>query len=126
MVPIFGDELDGQSLAVGALPGVALRAVGDEHRVCGRAHAAGEAARLDRGGVGDEAHVCEFRGAKGERAPARLDAERDAFVVAGDLREATASLFALEAQALVLRPAPRGPVARLRGRRLGGFEPLPL
>src|ERR1051326_3871670 len=100
MVPIFGDELDGQSLAVGALPGVALRAVGDEHRVCGPACAAGEAARLDRGGGGDEAHVCGSRGARGEGPPARLDAERDAFVVAGDLREATARLLALEAQTL--------------------------
>src|SRR4051812_48458288 len=80
VVPVFGDELDGERFAVGGALLVAL--VGDEHLFGALARAAGEAAGLDRGRVCDEAYRAKVVGVELQGLVGRLDSERDAHVVA--------------------------------------------
>src|SRR4051794_7169607 len=113
VVPVFGDELDGERFAVGGALLVALPRVCDEHLFGALARAAGEAAGLDRGRVGNEAYRAQVVGVQLQGLVGRLDAERDAHVVALYRDEPAARLLALEAEPLVLRPAAQGHVAGL-------------
>src|SRR5215204_63782 len=121
-VPVFGDELDGDGLAVGGRARAAVQAVGDEHVVGVLARATVEATGLDGRGVRDEADAVQVFGAQPQSARGRLDAEHDAACVGAlYLGQPAADLRALEAESLVLRPAPHGDVAGLR-RASGGLR----
>src|ERR1044071_4485108 len=82
VVPVFGDELDGERLAVRVEAFVAVGLVGHENLFAALARAAGESARLDGRGVGHEAYEPQVVGAQPEGLIIRLDDERDARSVA--------------------------------------------